>query len=83
METLKKCTLDIGDYFKIHIHREKEVVYKVVIAADNFVTAQVVHPRSLALQLMNEGPFMIDVSSLCIEVIGNSSKSPLLDTIYN
>ena len=74
--------LVIGDYFKINIQREQEVIYKAVILSENFVTAQVVYPRQLAINLASEGSFMIDIASLCIEVIGNGSQNKLLDAIY-
>lgn len=69
--------MKVGDYFKIQAPRKegREVIYEAVVLTDDgqWVSAKIVHPKTLADKLNKEGVFKIHLGSLNITVISNDN----------
>ena len=78
--------MKVGDYFKINITRDKtrDIIYEAVVITDNqeWASAKIIYPRTIAEKLNKEGVFKIHLKSLNIEVIGNRNENTISSAIY-
>lgn len=76
----------VGDYFKINMPRSEgtEIVYQAIVLSSDqeWVSAQVVHPTSLARKLQSQGVFKLHLHTLSISILGNPEDSSPIKAIY-